>query len=127
MPEPVVQTLLAEIAGHLDRLAGNGTQAAIDLRSLPLSPEARTALETALGKGEVTITIEAGGRSDIIETGYPGVWWVCHHGAGGSLLTERIEIAPVPEALAAFPADFAAGARRLTAAPGGDRCLTPTR
>lgn len=113
MPDPFVKSLLSEIARHLENLAQRGTVAAIDMRSLPLSSEDRARLETALGQGEVRISIDAAGESEIFETAFPGVWWVRHFGAGGALLTERIEIAPLPEVLAASPEDIAAAASRL--------------
>jgi hydrogenase-1 operon protein HyaF len=115
MSEPVVMSLLAELSRHLERLARTGETAAIDLRSLPVTPDDRAGLEAALGRGEVCVTVESGGRSELLETGYPGLWWVRHLGAGDNVLTERIEIAPVPEALAAAPADIAAAAARLAA------------
>lgn len=115
MPDPFVTPLLAEIARLLDRLACRGETAVIDLRSLPIGGADRERLEAALGRGEVTATVDAAGRSDVHETAYPGVWWVRHFGATGQPLTERIEIASVPEALAAHPDDIAAAARRLGA------------
>lgn len=116
MPDPFVKSLLAEVARHLDALVQDGTVAAIDLRSLPLSAEDRARLEEALGQGEVSVAIDAAGESELHETAYPGVWWVRHYGAGRQLLTERIEITPLPEVLAAAPEDIAAGARRLASA-----------
>ena len=113
MPDPFVKSLLAEVARHLAALVRDGTVAAIDLRSLPLSIDDRARLEAALGQGEVKVTIDAAGESELHETAYAGVWWVRHFGAGRQLLTERIEITPLPEVLAAAPEDIAAGARRL--------------
>ncbi|ARE38822.1 Hydrogenase maturation factor HoxQ [Rhodovulum sp. P5] len=111
----MVLSLLAELARHLDHLALTGEPAAIDLRSLPITPQGRERLEATLGRGEVTATIQSGGRSEVAETAYPGLWWVRHLGAGDRLLTERLEIATVPEALAAAPADIAAASARLAA------------
>ncbi len=113
MPDPFVKSLLAEVARHLDALVRDGTVAAIDLRSLPLSADDRARLEAALGQGEVKVSIDAAGESELHETACPGVWWVRHFGAGRQLLTERIEITPLPEVLAAAPEDIAAGAQRL--------------
>lgn len=113
MPDPFVKSLLSEVARHLDRLIATGENAAIDLRSLPLSTEDRARLQQELGKGEVTITIDAGGVSEIHETAQPAVWWVRHYGAGQQVLTERIEIALIPETLVAAREDIAAGAARL--------------
>lgn len=115
MPDPFVQPILAEIARSLDRLSRRGEAAVIDLRGLPLGAADRDRLEAALGRGEVTVTVEAAGRTEIFETAFAGVWWVRHLGATGMPLTERIEIAPVPEALPAHPDDIAAAARRLAA------------
>ena len=113
MPDPFVKSLMAEVARHLEALVRDGTVSAIDLRSLPLSADDRARLEAALGQGEVKVTLDSAGESELHETAFPGVWWVRHFGAGRQLLTERIEITPLPEVLAADPQDIAAGARRL--------------
>ena len=122
-PAPMAQALLAEIADHLARLFETGEAAAIDLRSLPLSPADHAALDAALGEGEVRATVQAGGRSEIAETRYPGVWRVEHRAAGGETLLAQILVTPVPDLLRADPADIADGAERLRAAlaqPEGD-------
>lgn len=120
MPDPFVPSLIQEIARALDRLAATGAETVLDLRGLPLSAEDRARLDRRLGRGEVTITLDSLGRSEIWETAFPGLWWVRHRGADDRILTERLEIAAVPEALAASPADFAASARRL-----GEASLSP--
>lgn len=117
MPDPFVPSLIQEIARALDRLAQTGAETVLDLRALPLSPDDRARLDRHLGRGEVTITFDALGRSKLWETAYPGLWWVRHRGADDRILTERLEIAAVPEALAAGPADFTASALRLGEAP----------
>jgi hydrogenase maturation protease len=62
----------------LERLAESQIPAAIDLRSLPMSPQDRIELQRALGEGEVQATVTADGLSTIRETRISGVWWVEH-------------------------------------------------
>ncbi|MBD3728204.1 MAG: hydrogenase expression/formation protein [Sphingomonadales bacterium] len=102
-----------EIGQHLLALAHDGTEAAIDLRSIPMSDADRAELEESLGRGEVSATLDAMGRSDIWETAHAGVWWVRHFGTEGQVMAERIEIARVPDILRADPADVEAAAIRL--------------
>lgn len=106
-------SVLAEIGRRLESLGATGQTAAIDLRSLPLTDADRAQLETLLGRGEVRAELELAGRSEVWETAYPGAWWVRHLGAAGRIASETIAICPVPEILAAHPADVQAGARRL--------------
>ena len=110
---PGVTALLYEVAGRLERLAETGEADAIDLASLPLNPADRERLEQALGTGEVDATLSVDGISHIRETAIPGVWWVEHRDAGGSVTADLIEIARIPEILCA--ADFGRGADVLRA------------
>jgi HupH hydrogenase expression protein len=108
-----VTAILHEIVRLLERLATLEEPAAIDLRSLPMSPQDRTALQYALGEGEVLATLNADGISNIHETRVPGVWWVQHHDRQGELTAELIEVTRVPEILASAFDEIAAGARAL--------------
>jgi hydrogenase-1 operon protein HyaF len=108
--------LLREIADRLAALLETGETSAIDLRSLPMSPDDRAALLETLGEGEVRATVEAAGRSEIVETRYPGVWRVDHFAPDGAPRHAEILISPVPELLRADPADIEDGAERLIAA-----------
>jgi hydrogenase-1 operon protein HyaF len=121
-PDPVARTgtigagvtaILFEIAAHLERLAEGGEPAAIDLRSLPMSPSDRDQLIDALGSGEVTINLDADGESTIRETGVAGVWWNEHHGRSGDLLAAFIEIAHVPGIVAVETDELRRGADAL--------------
>jgi hydrogenase-1 operon protein HyaF len=105
--------LLTEIASLLARLAETRLPAAIDLRSLPMSPQDRSELESVLGEGEVRATIEAEGLSTLRETRMSGVWWVEHRNAQGELVAELLEIAYVPAILASASNEIAAAARTL--------------
>jgi hydrogenase-1 operon protein HyaF len=108
-----VTAILNEIVRLLERLASLGEPAAIDLRSLPMSPYDRTELQRALGEGEVQATLNAEGVSRIRETRVPGVWWVEHRDRQGELIAELLEVSRVPEILASASDEIAAGARAL--------------
>jgi hydrogenase-1 operon protein HyaF len=110
-----VMAILAELAALLERLADAQTAAAVDLRSLPMSPRDRLELQRALGDGEVQATVNANGVSTIRETGISGVWWVEHRDPHGELIAELLEVARVPGILANAPDEIAAGVRALRA------------
>jgi hydrogenase-1 operon protein HyaF len=115
----MARSLLREIAERLATLAGTGEASAIDLRGLPMTAGDREELEQALGRGDVSATIDLAGRSEIWETGYAGVWWLRHFGAGDSVAAEFIEITRVPDILAAHPDDVAASSARVAAELAG--------
>jgi hydrogenase-1 operon protein HyaF len=108
-----VTAILHEIVRLLEGLAADDEPSAIDLRSLPMSPQDRTELQRALGEGEVQATLNAEGISRIHETRVPGVWWVEHRDRHGELIAELIEVTRVPEILASAANEIAAGARAL--------------
>lgn len=108
-----VAAILAELVGMLDRLAQSQTPAAIDLRSLPMSPQDRIELKRALGEGEVRATVNADAVSTVHETGISGVWWVEHRNRHGELTAELLEVTRVPEILARASDEIAAGASAL--------------
>lgn len=111
-----IQAILAELATRLAELASTGIEAQIDLRSLPMDPPKRTALDAKLGKGDVTATIaDRAGRTEVFETRYAGVWRLAHYDMHDTLLMEEIAIAPVPDILRADPTDMAEAAARLGA------------
>ncbi|MDE3121714.1 MAG: hypothetical protein KGK00_08060 [Paracoccaceae bacterium] len=112
----LAQSLLQEIARALTTLAETGETAAIDLRSLPLTDGDRADLAEALGRGEVVATVEAAGPTDLHETAFPGIWWICHRNADGRIAAETIEVTPCPDILAAHPDDIRAAAARLATA-----------
>jgi hydrogenase-1 operon protein HyaF len=108
-----VSAILTELVRLLDQLAAKDIPAAIDLRSLPLSPYDRTELERALGNGEVEASVNAEGVSTLRETRISGVWWVEHRDAHGELIAELLEVARVPEILASASDEIAAAAQAL--------------
>jgi hydrogenase-1 operon protein HyaF len=110
-----VSAILSELAGLLEIVAHGGTAATIDLRSLPMSPKDRLALEAAVGEGEVRASLSAQGTSTFQETGISGLWWVRHHDPAGETIAELFEVGPVPQILQATLEEMAASARDLRA------------
>jgi hydrogenase-1 operon protein HyaF len=108
-----VIALLTELAGMLERLAGGARPAAIDLLSLPISPQDRAMLQEVLGDGEVRATVHAAGISSIRETRVSGLWWVEHRDVQGEVIAESIEVTRVPDILSSAPDEIAAAARDL--------------
>lgn len=109
-----VTAILHEIVTLLERLATANAPAAIDLRSLPMSPADRTQLKRVLGEGEVQATLNAEGISTIQETRIPGVWWIEHRDSQEQLIAELIDVTYVPDILARVADEIAAGARALS-------------
>ena len=91
-----------------------------------MSDEDRACLEDRLGYGEVNATLDVAGQTEIIETAYPGVWWVRHLDGRGRVAAEQIVVTRVPDILISPPEDIRAAAARLiaemrpAAAPGKD-------
>ncbi|KEO50891.1 hydrogenase expression/formation C-terminal domain-containing protein [Thioclava pacifica] len=109
-----VPLLLHEIRHALRKLAETGERTVIDLGGIPMFGTEIEEFDRMLGRGEVSATIEAGGPTEIWETEFPGVWRVIHRTAEGLTLARQIEIATVPDILAAQPSDIAAGLARLS-------------
>jgi hydrogenase-1 operon protein HyaF len=101
--------VLREIASLLEQLAQSGEAGCIDLASLPFTSADRTWLREKLGKGEVEVSINAGGATTIMETGTSGVWWVTHRNEQDVKSGEFIEVTLVPELVAAHPDDVLSG------------------
>jgi hydrogenase-1 operon protein HyaF len=110
-----IRALLAEISARLEKLAGSGETGMIDLNSLPFAPGEYEQLRQTLAQGEVSARVEAIGPSEIIETRYPGVWWVTHYNVEGDIVADMIEIAWLPEIIKSQPADVLAGLELLRA------------
>lgn len=108
-----IRALLTEIAARLEKLAEKGETGMIDLNSLPFAPGEYEQLRQTLGQGEVSARIEAIGPSEIIETRYPGVWWVTHYNVEGDIVADMIEIALLPEIIKSQPEDVHAGLELL--------------
>lgn len=108
-----VRALLAEIATRLETLLNDGGTGMIDLRSLPFAPGEYEQLREALGRGEITARLEALGTSEILETRFPGVWWLTHCNADGDIVADVIEVTFLPEILKSQPEDMRDGLAHL--------------
>ena len=106
-------TVLQEITQLLAKLADTGAAGSIDLRSLPMTDADRDELEERLGRGEVQADLSVAGNSQVWETGYSGVWWIRHLGAGDKIAAEEIAVTNVPEILVSHSADIATAALRI--------------
>jgi hydrogenase-1 operon protein HyaF len=105
--------LLHELVSMLEALVARGEENAIDLRSLPLAAPDYEQLKALLGQGEVRATLQVLGPSHVVETAYPGVWWVTHCDPAGEVTAECIEVTWVPEMLKSHPLDVGEGLVRL--------------
>lgn len=111
----LVLAILNQLEARLRDLADAGRNSTIDLHMLPLTAGDRKQLEAFLGHGEVTASLDILGASKITESAIAGVWWVTHANASGDVVVEQIEIALVPEILAATPAESRSAANTLAA------------
>lgn len=107
------EAVLTEIAGMLKCLLDEGVEDSIDLRSLALSGADREWLDRQLGRGEVEIMMEAGGRSVLTETAYPGVWKVVHRDSQDRVVAELIEVTFVPAIISPDTGDVKKGYKSL--------------
>jgi hydrogenase-1 operon protein HyaF len=105
--------LLHELFEMVQRLLDAGESSAIDLSALPLTPADLDWLHEQLGNGEISVTLQASGESTLAETGCSGVWWVTHRNEQGTVTSQFIEVAFVPELVKAHPQDVAVGRERL--------------
>lgn len=110
-----LRALLTEIAALLEKFSINGETGMIDLNSLPFAPGEYEQLRQLLGQGEVTVRIEAIGPSEIIETRYPGVWWVTHYNVEGDIVADMLEITDIPEIIKSQQTDINTGLELLRA------------
>jgi hydrogenase-1 operon protein HyaF len=108
-----VPLLLNELRHALERLLGDGTVHAIDLRAIPLAPGEEERLLRALGEGELSAILDAQGRSEIRESAYPGIWCITHHDPAGTVVGRFIEVTFAPALLASQRPDIVQGLERL--------------
>lgn len=113
--DAMVDALLMEVAGLLEKFISHREHGCIDLLGLPLSSNCLSTLELRLGRGEVSVRLDASGVSEIRETGFPGVWWTRHVDEAGRLVAMLIEVAPVPDILMADIYEMETGLSRIRA------------
>ncbi len=109
------RALLTEIAARLEKLAKEGIASSMDLNSLPFAPGEYDQLRVFLGDGEVIGGVDVMWASEVMETRYPGVWWVTHYNVEGDIIADGIEITEIPEILKSQPADIEGGLALLQA------------
>lgn len=115
-----LRALLTEIATRLRRLVDEQVSSSMDINSLPFAPGEYDQLRTLLGSGEVSARIEAMGASEVVETRYPGLWWVTHYNVEGNIIADTLEVTEIPEILKSQPADIAGGLEMLEAQLNGE-------
>ncbi|MEW7978966.1 MAG: hydrogenase expression/formation protein [gamma proteobacterium symbiont of Phacoides pectinatus] len=108
-----VLPLLHEIRHALERLAHDRESTVIDLRAIPLAPGDEERLLSLLGRGEVSLVLSALGRSEIRESGYPGVWVVEHYNDAGERIALQIEVTDIPAIARSQVADIEESSTRL--------------
>ncbi len=86
-PTGMALAVLGEIA-HRSLRREPGCRDSVTLRGLPLSPNDFRWLRSALGEGEVRIVINALGETEILETGFSGVWWIRDRDPDGAVRAE---------------------------------------
>jgi hydrogenase-1 operon protein HyaF len=111
-----VKPLLHEIRHALAKLLNDQESTVIDLRSLPLAPGEEEKLLNKLGHGEVHASLNALGPTEIVETGYPGVWVVLHYNTNREVIGKFIEICEIPELLRSQQDDIREGLEQLQTA-----------
>lgn len=94
-----VTPILNEIKHALDTLIESGESTTIDLRALPMAPGEEQHLESLLGIGEVTASIDAMGLSTVNESIFAGVWLVTHRNDDDEIMGKFIEITRIPSIL----------------------------
>lgn len=85
----------------------------MNLSLLPLSPEDRACLDSALGGGTVSILSRGFGNCRIDATALRGVWRVRHFNSMETPILDTIEIVDMPEAALAAPVDIDDSLARL--------------
>ncbi len=105
--------ILSEIEQALEALLNSKQAHRIDLRAMPWSAGEEQKLEQILGRGEVTIELNALGKSIFQETAYSGVWLISHYNEAEELIGKIIEISYLPDMVFAQQEDISLGLERL--------------
>jgi hydrogenase-1 operon protein HyaF len=115
LPEGTMNSpsLLAELAACLADVAPGRAARQINLTLLPLAPEDRSVLESALPNGPVAMISRGFGNCHITSTLTRHVWRVQFFNTMKTLILDTIEVVDVPEAATASPEDLADTRERL--------------
>ena len=101
-----VLPLLHEIRHALRQLLDTGETTSIDLRGLPMAAGEQERLLDFLGEGEISVQMDVLGKSEIIETSFPGVWLIVHYNSSQEIMGKFIEITRIPAILEAQTKDM---------------------
>ena len=105
--------ILSEIEQALEELLNSKQVHRIDLRAMPWSAGEEQKLEQILGRGEVTIELNALGKSIFQETRYSGVWLISHYNEAEELIGKIIEISFLPDMVFAQQEDISRGLEKI--------------
>lgn len=108
-----VTPILNEIRHALNTLLETGESTIIDLRALPMGPGEEQHLESLLGVGEATATINAMGPTTVNESLFAGVWLVTHRNTDDEILGKFIEITRIPSILESQTEDIRGALKAL--------------
>ena len=108
--------ILHEIRHALRQLAATGQPTLIDLRALPFGPGDEEQLLAALGRGEVKVTLDALGPTQVWETRYAGVWVLDHYNADNERIALTVEVTRIPDILPSQQIDIESALAQLEAA-----------
>lgn len=93
--------LLNELLELLQRLIDSDEPGHIDLLAMELDEDDYALLRETLGEGEILAQVSNFGHVSVMESGYPGVWWVTHMDDEGQVLSDFLEVSYCPEVLIA--------------------------
>lgn len=115
--------ILREVEAKLTALVATGQASAVDLGRRPIRAAEYRQLRLALTPGRISAVVAEPNRCEVLETIYPGVWWVTHYANREAVpaeaievafATDSIEISFVPSILCSSTEDVAQGLRRLS-------------
>lgn len=108
-----LQSILSEIKFALEQLLQQQKTHSIDLRAMPWSPGEEDRLEEYLGRGEVSVELNALGKSSFYETRFSGIWIVTHYNQEDEIIGKLIEISYMPDMIYAQYEDVKNSFERL--------------
>lgn len=114
-------SLLQEIVARAAAFRERGETHTLNLSLLPVTPQDLDYLDTALGRGKVSILSRGYGNCRATATALDGVWWVQYFNSGDTLILNTLEITGMPEVALAAAEDFADSIERLTDCLAGMR------
>ena len=92
-----LHSILSEIKFALEQLLEQKKTHSIDLRAMPWSPGEEDKLEQYLGRGEISVELDALGKSTFYESRFSGIWIVTHYNQEDEIIGKLIEITTMPE------------------------------